>query len=177
MTAFAIIFSKTLAVLTIFGNALALFLVACFFLKNTNDLAKKIINFFGRLAIPLSFFVAAGATIGSLIYSEALNFPPCPFCWYQRIFMYSLAIILAIAWYRKDEIGPYVFWLASIGGFFSLYHYLLEFGLVPSALCSAEAISCAQRLVFEFGFVSIPWMTLSGFILIILFFIAKKQSR
>jgi len=58
-----------------------------------------------------------------------------------------------------------------------LYHYSLEWGLIPSAFCGAEALSCAQRLVFEFGFVSLPWMTLTTFLLIILFFVAKKHVR
>ena len=174
---FSAIFSQTLAVIALFGNAIILLLLACLFLFKNNGSGQKIINFFGKRALPFSLLIAAGATLGSLVYSEVLNFPPCPLCWYQRVFMYPLVVILIVASVRKENVGHYAIPLASIGGLFSLYHYSLEWGLIPSAFCGAEALSCAQRLVFEFGFVSLPWMTLTTFLLIILFFVAKKHVR
>lgn len=171
------IYSKILAILAILGDLLAITLLVILIFYRSNETGKKIINFFGKNSLLFSFLIALFATAGSLIYSEFLKFPPCPLCWYQRIFMYPIVILTAMAWRFKENINKYIIALASIGGLFSLYHYLLEFGIVPSTFCSAEGVSCAQRLVFEFGFVSLPFMTLTGFILIILFAVANNRIR
>jgi len=166
-------YGQFLAISALAINAISLVLLAALFFKREN-FSREIINFFGGYAFVFTFLIALGATVGSLIYSEVLRFPPCPLCWYQRIFMYPLVIIAAVAWWKKQDATNYIIPLASIGGMFSLYHYLLEWGLVSSTFCSAQAVSCAQRLVFEFGFVSLPWMTLSAFAFIILLMVARK---
>ena len=94
------------------------------------------------------------------------------------MFVYPQVILLGIALWKNDEhVRIYSGALAIIGGAIALYHSLLQMGLVPSLLCATGggAASCAQRLVFEFGYVTLPLMSLSIFILIALLMFGVKK--
>lgn len=128
---------------------------------------------FNRSALFLYFawFVAVIATLGSLYFSEIRLFLPCELCWYQRIAMYPLAIILGIAAYTNDlKITKYVLPLSIIGGMISFYHYLLEKvpGFASVKPCS-QGIPCDVQWINWFGFVTIPFLALTAFILITVF--------
>jgi disulfide bond formation protein DsbB len=120
------------------------------------------------LALWLAFAVAAVATGGSLYYSEVQNFTPCLLCWYQRIAMYPLALILGIAAFRGDHrIKVYAIPAAAIGAVISTYHYQLEvFPDQSSGVCDV-AVPCTSRWFEVFGFVSLAFMALTGFLAII----------
>jgi disulfide bond formation protein DsbB len=113
----------------------------------------------------LGWSIALVATLGSLYYSEIANFTPCKLCWYQRIAMYPQAIVLGIAALRNDHhIRRYVLPIVSIGAAISIYHYLLErFPSLESAGSCDPTAPCTTVWVWEFHFVSIPFMALSGF--------------
>jgi disulfide bond formation protein DsbB len=119
------------------------------------------------VALPLAAIVAVVAMLGSLYESEVAGFIPCALCWYQRIAMYSMAIILPIAAWRGDtRIRVYAMPLALIGALISTYHYQLEwFPKQASPACTAAA-PCTVVWVRELGFVSIPFMALCGFLAI-----------
>lgn len=116
----------------------------------------------------LAFGVAALAMLGSLYFSEIAHFEPCRLCWFQRIAMYPLALILGIAAWRRDEaIGWYVIPIATVGAFISVYHYTVEW--VPwldSGVCPATT-PCSIIWFRELGFISLPYLALSAFLLII----------
>ena len=114
----------------------------------------------GLSALWLAFLVALTATLGSLYLSEVAHFVPCKLCWYQRIAMYSLVPILAIAaWKRDVSVVRYVVPLA-IGAAISICHYQLErFPGQASVSCSADA-PCTVVWIWKFHFVSIPLMAL-----------------
>jgi disulfide bond formation protein DsbB len=119
--------------------------------------------------IPLAFVVALVATLGSLYLSEVADFPPCRLCWYQRIAMYPLPVILAVAWWRRDEgVRWYAIPLAVIGGCISIYHVLVEQfpWLESGGICEADN-PCTIRWVERFGFVTIPRMALAAFALVV----------
>lgn len=122
--------------------------------------------------------VAAFATIGSLYLSESVGLIPCKLCWYQRIAMYPLAVILPIAAFRKDVMARLsVVVLATIGAGIAAYHRLLEaFPSLDSGSCSAVGPSCSAPLIKEFGFVTIPYMALSAFLLIIALMYADRRN-
>lgn len=123
----------------------------------------------GKRAVPIAFVIALGASLGSLFLSAVAGFAPCSLCWWQRIFMFPLPIVLGAGLFRRDEgARRSVIALASIGSVFSLYHAYLQYGGASFTACGADTISCAQRLVFEFGFITIPLMTLTAFLLIII---------
>ena len=130
-------------------------------------------------ALPLAFAVAATCMLGSLYMSEVRHFPPCDLCWYQRIAMYPLAVILLVAVIRKEKaVWRYVLPVALIGATISTYHYLHErFPDTVSTACSLEA-SCATLWIWHFHFLSIPAMAWVGYVTIsTLMLIARSALR
>ena len=113
--------------------------------------------------LELATMIAVGATFGSLYFSEIRNFVPCEYCWYQRIVMYPLALILLIATIRRDKnIIPYAVALSLAGLALSAYHYQLQLFPDQSSSCGLDA-SCTYRWIEVFGFVTIPFLALTSF--------------
>ncbi len=118
-----------------------------------------------RAAAPwLAWFVALGATVGSLYYSEVAHFIPCQLCWYQRIAMYPLAVTLLVGALRDDrKVWWYVGPQAIAGALVALYHVQLQaFPSQHSTFCTTTE-PCTIRYVWKFGFVSIPFMAFTAF--------------
>lgn len=114
--------------------------------------------------LPLGLAIATVATAGSLYYSEVAGFPPCEMCWYQRICMYALVPILAVAVVRRDRSGGwYALPLALAGLGLSVYHYQLQLFGVQGSTCDPD-VPCTYQWVDSFGFMSIPFMAGCGFI-------------
>jgi len=122
----------------------------------------------------LGFLVAASCMAGSLWLSEVANFTPCPLCWYQRICMYPLALVLGMAAVRRDSgVRVYAMALAGVGAVIAAYHSWIQ-AFPPAngtSFCTLEA-PCTERHVWEFGFVSIPFMALCGFAFVIVMMVA-----
>ena len=126
-------------------------------------------------ALELATMVAVGATLGSLYFSEIRDFVPCEYCWYQRIAMYPLALILLIATIRRDKnIIPYALTLSLAGFGISAYHYQLQLFPDQSSSCGLDA-SCTYRWVEVFGFVTIPLLALTSFGFISMILIATPR--
>ncbi len=125
-------------------------------------LRRSLVPQIGPVAANLAWAVAAVSTLGSLFLSEIANFIPCLLCWVQRGFMYPLAIALAFAPARRSR--AISLW-ALAGSLVSIYHYAVEQipGFSGSDFCSAT-IPCSFIWVEEFGFVTIPFMALCGFL-------------
>lgn len=107
-----------------------------------------------RVQLPLAALVASVATAGSLFFSESGNhWQPCRFCWIQRIFMYSSAIILIVAAIRRDrQVKWYVVPLAAVGMAVAIWHHvILEHYVVTESSACASAISCAAPNYVSFG--------------------------
>ncbi|MCM2677316.1 disulfide oxidoreductase [Alkalicoccobacillus plakortidis] len=126
-----------------------------------------------------AWITAMIATLGSLYFSEVKGFVPCEMCWYQRILMYPLALILGIAAYHNDSrIKKYVLPLSIIGAVTSLYHYSLQKlpSLVTASPCS-EGVPCNMQYINWFGFVTIPFLALVAFCLISVFLILARKGE
>jgi disulfide bond formation protein DsbB len=122
--------------------------------------------------------VAVFATVGSLYLSESVGLIPCKLCWYQRIAMYPMAVILPMAAFRKDHRARlYAVVLATIGAGIAAYHRLLQaYPSLDDGSCSAVGPSCSTPLIREFGFVTIPYMALSAFLLILALLYADRAN-
>ena len=109
------------------------------------------------------------ATCGSLFFSEVLGWPPCELCWFQRILMYPLAVILAVAILRRDEgVHLYVLPFSVVGIGVSLYHHLLiKTNWFPPPSCSS-GVPCNVDFLNWFGFITIPFLALIAFVIITL---------
>lgn len=137
-------------------------------------------NLLGVKTIWLAWLVALVATVGSLIYSEVVHFVPCRLCWFQRIAMYPMAIVLLVGAIRRDfQAKFYALPLALIGLGISVYHYLLQRfpNLEATSACDPNN-PCSLIFVNIFGFISIPFMAGAGFIVIavLLGFYVNKNS-
>ncbi|MFQ5553959.1 MAG: disulfide bond formation protein B [Acidimicrobiia bacterium] len=122
----------------------------------------------GPAAPALAFLVAAVSTVGSLYLSEVAHLIPCRLCWFQRIAMYPLAVVFGIAWWRKDgNAWWYGLPIAGVGAVISTYHYLVQWRpALDSGSCSAT-VPCSAVYFRKLGFMSIPYMALSGFVAIV----------
>jgi disulfide bond formation protein DsbB len=131
-------------------------------------------------ALQLAWVVALVATLGSLYFSEVLEYNPCKLCWIQRIFMYPLVILLGIAAVKRDnKITTYVLSLSIPGGLVSLYHYLYEktdWFQAASNFCGENP--CDIEYINWLGFITIPFLALTAFILItVICFLLRRALR
>jgi disulfide bond formation protein DsbB len=114
----------------------------------------------------LAWLVATTATLGALFIGEVMGMTPCVLCWYQRIFMFPLAIILGIACFIDDRRGAVYGLTLALGGLaMAGYHTLLVAVLIPKAWlpCSA-GVSCADQKLEILNGVQIPWLSLAAFV-------------
>jgi disulfide bond formation protein DsbB len=140
--------------------------------------ADRVLESVADIALPLAFVVALTCMLGSLYFSQIADFTPCNLCWYQRIAMYPLSVLLLVAVIRRDrDIRFYVVPLAVIGAAISLYHFLVERfpSLEASGVCTL-AVPCTQVWFRRFGFITLPFMALSGFLLIVSLVMLRPQE-
>jgi disulfide bond formation protein DsbB len=134
------------------------------------------------LPLYLAWVGSLVAMLGSLYFSEIAKFPPCILCWYQRICMYPLVIILGIGIAKKDKsVFWYSFPLIIIGWLIGIYHNLLYYEIIPEAVAPCRAgISCTTKFIEWFGFLTIPSLSLIGFTVIgflLIWAYKKSQTR
>jgi len=116
-----------------------------------------------------AWLVAAAATLGALFFGEVMRVPTCPLCWYQRIFMFPLALILPLGLFPFDrKVVRYALPLAAIGGLIAVYHVLIVAGVIPEALqpCT-QGVPCKEQVIVWFGFVTIPLLAALAFAVIV----------
>lgn len=132
-----------------------------------------------QLFLYTAWLVSVTATLGSLYFSEISGFIPCELCWYQRILMYPLALILGIATFQNDRsVKKYVLPMAIIGWFISLFHYLEQKvpGFAKIKPC-ANGVPCSTEYINWFGFITIPFLALVAFTLIIILMLLIKSPK
>ncbi len=170
------LYNTFLALLSLFALTLALGLVIYRLVRGRE--AAGVLG--GDKALWLAWSVAIVATVGSLIYSEVAHFVPCRLCWFQRIAMYPLSVVLLVGAIRKDLAAKfYALPMALIGLAISIWHYTIQvFPSLEGGACD-PLNPCSARYVEVFGFISIPFMAGAGFTLIavlLLFYVRAKQS-
>lgn len=148
------------------------------FFKRFNGLFKDL---FGTYGLIFTFLIALISVIGSLFYSEIAKFPVCTFCWYERVFMYPLFLILSLGILTKDKGGfiKYVFLLSWTGFLISIYHYFVQVKhifIIKGSTCSSAGVSCGSTYVLGLGFISIPLMAVVAFGSIILILSLRRRA-
>ena len=141
--------------------------------------SKKILAFTQKYVLAIGFFISFGALCASLVYSNVIGYAPCLLCWYGRVAFYPQVVLYGVALRKKDfSVLTYSLWLTTIGTIIAAYHYTTEsIGYSPLP-CSANGVSCLTRYVYEFGFISIPFMELVPFVLLlIIVLIARKAYK
>ena len=127
----------------------------------------------------VAWVVALVATAGSLFFSEVMELPPCILCWYQRIAMYPLVLVIGVGIVARDSSWKkYALPLAIVGLVISIYHNLLYYGLIPESITPCkEGISCTTVQLEWLGFITIPLMGLASFVLVTLFSFLYRPVR
>ena len=160
-----------IAALGVAGQVLAglLILVGAAALLGLRSPLSGLRRFFWGYELWAAFVVSAVATGGSLFFSEVAGYIPCELCWYQRICMYPLSILtLFLAVHRDHRVARYLLPIPLVGAGVSIYHLLIENAVVgePSA-CQLGGAGCAVKWINEFGYMTIPTLALTGFVLLI----------
>ncbi len=134
---------------------------------------------FNSTIILLCFLVASVATLGSLFFSEIMNFVPCSMCWYQRIFMYPLVLIFLInLLYPDDKVFKYAMVLVITGLLFSIYHNLLMFDIIPESIVPCvSGVPCSTEYINWFGFVTIPLLSFIAYLTLFILLMTGKGSK
>lgn len=139
----------------------------------------RTISFLAQYALPIGLLFATVAMTGSLFYSDIAGFTPCVLCWYQRIVMYPQVFLFALALWRNDKmIFPYTLMLSSIGAVIAGYHYYIQNVPVLITPCKlvGYSVSCTDKFVLNYGYITIPLMALTAFVAIIITMLALRHS-
>ena len=140
-------------------------------------------KFAAKYVLEIGLVITIGSIIASLFYSNIAGFEPCEFCWWIRIMMYPQAILFAVAlYYRKtqghiDKVTTTASLILSvIGVCVALFQYYGQM-FNPSLLagCVANGPSCTKLYFVSFGYITIPFMAVTGFLVLIVAVLAHKK--
>ena len=134
-------------------------------ISQTHHWSWKLIK---QYVLYVALIQALVATLASLYASEIAHIPACNLCWYQRILMYPLVLILSIGIARRDKnVTYYVLPMSILGMVFASYNYLLQLRLIPETIAPCtNAVPCADIYGLWFGFITIPLLSLVAFAII-----------
>jgi disulfide bond formation protein DsbB len=119
----------------------------------------------GWTLIFAAWLIATISTLGALFFGEVMHLPPCVLCWYQRIAMFPLVLILPAGLFPFDpKVVRYALPLAAIGWGFAVFHMLLIAGVIPESIkpCT-QGVPCSEKVIEWFGFVTIPLLSVLAF--------------
>ena len=143
-----------------------------------NGWGKPIYDVLSRQAVRWGFLVALGAVFGSLFYSEAIGFEACVLCWWQRVFLYPLAPIFAVAvWKRDRSVFNYAIVLALLALVIGGYQEISNLTGASLLTCTDAEGACSKVFVKEFGYITIPVMSITVSLYILLLAWANKLFR
>ncbi len=118
-------------------------------------------------ALPLAWAFTCVGLLASLFLSEVRGWMPCALCWYQRICLWPLAVILGLAWLRKrEDLAGFVLPQVAVGLFIALYQVFIQEVVHRDVLglCPAGP-SCATKFDVGLGPISIPMLSLAAFLM------------
>jgi disulfide bond formation protein DsbB len=126
-----------------------------------------------------AWMVASSATLGALFFGEVMRLPPCTLCWYQRICMFPLAVILPFGLFPFNRgVVRAAIPLAAIGTAVAAFHVLLVAGVIPEQIkpCT-QGVPCSETVIEWFGFVTIPLLALLAFVAVLVaLIVASRRS-
>ena len=169
------------ALLALVADALVVLAIVGFLASRRSPAARE---WWGRVrdgispfALQLAWIVAVLATFGSLFLQFVEHLNPCDFCWFQRICMYPLSLLLGIAAFRGDlQVAKrYFIGLSLVGAGLAIYHYQLERVPYEPTVCGGT-VPCNVAVINVFGFISVPFLSMAAFLLIsTLLLMARSQ--
>ena len=162
--------------LSLAGAATSLALAAALFVPAGRAWLRAALAGYERHVIGWAWTIAFGAMAGSLYFSDIVGFVPCLFCWYQRIAMYPLVVVLGVGLLRADAgVWRFALPLPVIGLVIAAYHVALQFQPTLDLVPCGSGVPCSGRYVAAFGFVSIPVMSGAAFMMLIALLLLVRQ--
>jgi disulfide bond formation protein DsbB len=155
-------------------------MLALYFLRAKFPDLEDVATFLGRWGLWIAFFVTLFGTAMTLYYSEVLGILPCGWCWVQRVFLWPQVVLFIVALIRKEKsIADYSIAFSIFGGAAALYQHYLQMGgtsVIPCPATSSQAVDCAVRFVFEFNYITFPFMAFSlfAFLIVLMLFVRRK---
>lgn len=168
------------ALATIGSQIGIIILISLFIFERYAERKTAPLEYLRAYGVHFTFLISLAGLAASLVYSEIIGFIPCGLCWLQRIFLYPQVLISAIAlWKRDQSVIDYLMGLSIVGGAIALYQHYLQMGGNPLVPCPAigPGTDCAQRVVFEFGYITLPLMSFTTFLLIIVMMVIAKSRK
>lgn len=125
-----------------------------------------------------AFAVSFSASVMAIFYSDVIGFDACPLCWWQRVFLIPQILLLGLAaWKRDAYMAEYSIILSVFGAGIALYQHVLQMMPGSGLPCPATGTSCALRIVFEFGYITLPLMAFSVFVFLIIVMLFVRGQR
>jgi disulfide bond formation protein DsbB len=142
---------------------------------------NALLGFIDKHFLVFGFLISLFASLFSLVYSEIIGFLPCHLCWLQRIFMFPLPFLFAIALWDKDrKVIRYATSLLYVGFVIAVYqNFVYYFGAESNVACDPSGLSCYQHLISEFGgYISLPMLSLTSFfVLLVIILVAHFYKK
>ncbi len=185
MSPFAQSSTNILSAGVVIADIIILLLIGVFitlFLKNKTSITTQVARFVSDNILLLGFLVSVGALLGSLFYSNIIGFVPCELCWIQRLFIYPQVILFGVGMYHAKKgmstagILLSSFIMSIIGAAVAAFHsygQLYNPGIL--AACEVNGVSCSKLYFVSYGYVTIPTMSLTVFLLLIILLLIKNK--
>ncbi len=172
------IFNKVVALGTIAMQIVFLYLLA-YYLVNRKDANDVVINWLQKFGVKISLALVFFGAILTLVYSEVVGYPACYLCWIQRGFIYPQIIFLAVALWMQKRWAVAVSLIFSVMGMtVAIYHNFISVtGTGDKCNAFGNGVSCSVRYVYEFGYITIPMMSLTIFLLLTLLLSISLRRR
>jgi disulfide bond formation protein DsbB len=113
----------------------------------------------------LAWLIAAVSTLGALFFSEVMQLAPCELCWWQRIFMFPLVLLIPVGLFPFDpRVVRYALPIAVVGWGFAVFHWLLVLGVIPESIRPCvRGVPCSEVTFEWLGFINIPLLSVMAF--------------
>lgn len=151
---------NSIPVLVLLSHLVLVFLIVA--LLNRNSWGKQVFYWVNKYLINLALVISLGAVLGSLYYSNVVGFPPCVLCWWQRVLLFPIPLLLIVGKIKKDNnVMQYVVPLALLSAVIALYQSYVYLGGSSILPCTANGGDCSKIYVLAFGYITIPVMSLT----------------
>jgi disulfide bond formation protein DsbB len=165
------------------GIVFATIVLVLVIMKHPNRYLHHMVRKSADHAYLLGFVVSFGALVSSMFYSNIIGFDPCELCWWQRVFIYPQAVLFAVAYYneKKNKIQDEMVFVYSLvlslcGALIAIFQYYGQmFNPELLAMCETQGSSCAKIFFVSFGYITIPMMSLTAYLILILFYFSRRH--
>lgn len=158
--------------------ALSVFLLVERFssVSRISNTKKYLFSFMRTYYRELAFLQALVAVSGSMYLSEFVGIAPCELCWYQRVLIFPTVLLIGVALFLdKEDLADYIISLMALGLPLSLYHYFVQ--MTQASTGCSTAVSCSTTQILEYGYITVPMMSITFFLTMILFMVFEYREE